>query len=250
MGGIGCFLIYLGFQERGLAATANQVPEEISLKNLIARGPDGNPNVILTDYELCENIVYKPGKYGGWQNVWVPVVPIDETEEEPLPFPGANPPGKNPPGKNPGVPNDVQPAGVKPTVVRALIFTTHAHNEDELVRNCQKDKLPALVTNKISSIGYEEKKILEQQYPGTDWSRCLIIHEGREPAGVVKQTLLFGGGAALIFLAMVIPVVILIRSINQRPAPNRRRDDDDDRPRQRRGRRDNDDDDEFDVKRR
>jgi hypothetical protein len=168
----GIIIAVLGFKEKGLADAASQEPEEISLRDLIARGPDGNPNIILTDFVLCENLVYQSGT-GGWQKVWVPIVPRE---------------------------NPQQVSGGHPGVVQALIFTTNARNDADLIQQCNQPRLKALVTNRIASLSGQERTLLERSHSRTNFNNCLIIQEGREPAGVLKVILLIGGGslAALI----------------------------------------------------
>ncbi|MBV9123450.1 MAG: hypothetical protein JO112_08845, partial [Planctomycetes bacterium] len=63
-----------GFKERGVAEASSKEPEEISLKDLIARGPEGNPNIILKDFVLRKNYVYQT-RNGSWDGAWVPVAP-------------------------------------------------------------------------------------------------------------------------------------------------------------------------------
>lgn len=53
-----------GVQEYLLAARSSHEPEEISLRDLIKRGPGGNPNIILTDFSLFEDYVSQNG--GTW----------------------------------------------------------------------------------------------------------------------------------------------------------------------------------------
>jgi hypothetical protein len=215
---IGVILAVVGFQERGLAATASQTPEEISLKDLIARGPDGNPNIILTDFVLCDNYVYET-RNGGWQNAWVPAVPKE---------------------------NPNQGRGGKPTSVQALIFTINARSEADLYQRCGSPKLRALVTNRIVKLGSQERDLLAKEYPGTDFSKCLIIQEGREPAGTTKLLLMIGGGslAALLGLGLVgtgLGLLVYRRFKGQNLPGTRRRprddededDDEEERPRRR-----------------
>jgi hypothetical protein len=100
LGVVGVILVVVGLQERNLAAAASQEPEEISLKNLIARGPNGNPNIILKDFALCDNYVFKT-RGTQWSSAWVPAVPAE-----------AVPPG--------------QARGGRPAAIQALIFTINA----------------------------------------------------------------------------------------------------------------------------
>jgi hypothetical protein len=220
---LGVILVVIGFKEKGLAAAASATPEEISLQALIARGPDSNPNIILKDFVLCENYVFRT-RNGIWESAWVPAVPQQ----------GAN------------------PLGGRPPVVQALIFTINARSQADLYQRCGQQRLRALVTNRIVSLGGKERDLLAQSYPGTDLSRCLIIQEGREPAGPAKLVFMIGGGglSCLVGLGLVGTGFCLWQKDRSAPPRKRRRDEDDDeededdRPaaRRRRTREDDDDD--------
>jgi hypothetical protein len=166
---IGIILAVVGFQEKNLASGASGTPEEITLKDLIARGPEGNPNIILTDFVLCDNYVFKT-RNNVWENAWVPAIPRQDA---------------------------TQNRGGKPSNVKALIFTLNARSQNDLYQRCEQPKLRALVTNKMVSLGNQERALLTKEYPGTDFSKCLIIQEGREPAGPLKLILMIGGGGLL-----------------------------------------------------
>lgn len=221
---VGGILFVVGLQERKLAATASQVPEEITLKDLIARGPNGNPNIILKDFVLCENFVYKT-RGPVWEAAWVPAIPRE-----------AMPPG--------------QKQGGRPAAVQAIIFTINASSEQDLFQRCGQARLPALVTNGLVSLGSQEQALLQQSYPGTDFTRCLIIQEGREPAGVIKQVVMIGGGGLLTLIGLGLGGFMGVQWYLEPPKPRRKRrsrddeddddDDDDDRPRRKRPSRDED----------
>jgi len=76
---IGPMVTYLAYKDRELASTASDEPEEITLKALIARGAEGNPNIVLKDYVLCPNFVYQETSRSNkrWSKVWVPIIPSD-----------------------------------------------------------------------------------------------------------------------------------------------------------------------------
>src|SRR5262245_56729414 len=146
----GIALLYFGFQEKKLSDAASDEPEVISLQKLIERGPEGNPNILLTEFAPCENIVYESrGEH--WTKVWVPVVPASGSV--------------------------AQLFGKPATKVQALIVSTKARNETELGERFDKPQLQALVTNRIASLKGKEKELLASQYPGTDFEKCLIIQE-------------------------------------------------------------------------
>jgi hypothetical protein len=167
---------FLTYTEGTLSFQSSAEPEEISLKNLIARGPQGNAYIILTDFVLCDNLVhqFKDSDKSAWTHVWIPVVPSDEV---------------NPAAKGP----------LNPSNVKALFFSTNIRNERELEARLNKPKVQALVTNRIVSLESKIRNLLQQSYSGTNFDQCLILQEGRTPfsRGVVY---LFGAGAALSLL--------------------------------------------------
>ena len=59
---------------KALAKRASAEPERISLSNLIGRGRDGNPNIILTNFTVVD-VVTEKTITGRWTKVWIPVVP-------------------------------------------------------------------------------------------------------------------------------------------------------------------------------
>jgi len=198
---VGIVLIVVGIKERGLAGAASKDPEEISLKNLIARGPDGNPNIILTDYIMCDAAVYttKDPTMTRWESVWVPAVP-----REPM--------------------HQGLPAAPRPPQVQALLFSINARNEADLHRIYSQPKLRALVTNRIVSLGSKESNLLNQSYPGTNFSQCLIIQEGREPAGAAKLMLMIGGGSLATLAGLVVLGIGVYQwSQERKPTPARRK---------------------------
>lgn len=182
---LGGGLLYAGIQGKRLADASSQQPETISLKQLVARGPDGNPNIVLTDFELCNNFVYAAKsvgglkELGGWTKVWVPIVPRGDNLNPPL---GA-----------------VAPAGN----VQALIYSSHVGSQAELPKLAVA-QLRGMVTNRIESLGVKEKQRLQEAYPGINFDRCLIIDEGREPLSAGRTSLLIGGGGLLAMAGVVL----------------------------------------------
>jgi hypothetical protein len=231
IGGVvfGALFVSYGFKERDVAASSTQAPETIALKDLIARGPEGNANIILTDYALCDNLVIEK-KGSLWQGVWVPVVPKD----------AAGPDGR----------------GGSPAAFQAVIYSTRVRNEGQVSERLAQPQLPGLVVNKLRSLDGKQKKLLQDSYPQTDFSTCLIIHEGREPSSETKSALLiYGGigavavGLGLLGLALVVWRKRAAEGTARRPGRGkglypRGEDGEDDRPRKRRTSARDDEDDE------
>jgi hypothetical protein len=214
---VGIGLLLWGGMEWSLGRGASSKPERITLNQLIARGPEGNPNIILTDFELGDNFVYET-KNGAWSGVYVPAFPAGEVK----------------PGAGPGQP---------PAAVKAVIFSLNVHSEGEIGPVLGKRELPALVTNRIRSLGSEEKNLLQQHYgAGIDVNKCLLIQEGRTPMSGAVLVLIFGGG--LLALAGAVAVVVtgfMVGRPGSSSGGRRKRgrdeeDDEEERPRRRRRR--------------
>jgi hypothetical protein len=212
---VGIGLLVWGGMEWNLGRGASSKPERITLKQLITRGPEGNPNIILTEFELGGDFVIET-KNGAWSGVYVPAFPAGE-------------------------PKPVTGPGQPPAAVKAVIFSLHVHNEAEVSTVLAKRELPALVTNRIKSLGSEEKRLLQNQYGGgIDVNKCLIIQEGRTPMSGAVLALIFGGGALALLGAVGVAVAGFLGGRQGSSSGGRRkphRDDEDDeeeRPRRRR----------------
>lgn len=164
---LGPVFLFLGFRERAVASRCSAEPEEISLKDLIARGVEGNPHILLKNFVPCENYVYET-KGTVWSGVWVPVVPLESMK--------------------PG-----QITGGKVTNVQAIIYSSKARSEQDLAQRLGHPKVQALITNQLFGIKDKVANLLKQSYPGIDVSKCLIIHEGRNPPGLSGTLFLAGG---------------------------------------------------------
>lgn len=164
-GGVIC---WQAWREERLAASASAAPEEISLASLIARGGQGNPNIVLREFRTGTNVVVEVEREGGpWRRVWVPVVPASEAAVS-------------------GQPS-------RPAVVRALLQSGRVKAEADFAR-LEADRLPGLVMNPVQSLDRKARKTLEEAYPGQDFARVLIIQEGgklTEP-GFVRRMLVLG----------------------------------------------------------
>lgn len=180
---------YLTYTEGTLAFQSSEKPVEITLKELIAQGPDGDAHVVVTDFFLCENLAhqFQDKKPSVWTHVWIPAVPIDEVENK---------------------------VGFNPTNVKALFFSTSIRNLTELEAKLNKPKVQGLVTNRISSLETKIRNLLRESYPGTDFDKCLIIQEGRTPfsRGAIYA---LGGGAAL---ALLLAIGLFVAALSKRSA--------------------------------
>jgi len=213
--------VWKGFQERDVARDWSSTPETIPLSKLIARGPEGNSHLVLTDYVPIKPYVIQRGRRNSYSGTWVPIVPKD----------AAQPNG-------PGAP---------PNDVKVFVYSTKVRDPDEVYRRLSNPQLPVMVSNKIVTPNTGAMEDLEENFPQTDFSTCIFVYEGREPASESTSTLMIVGGivAALIGLVCLGLAIWLWRknAAKAQKKKDRFRDEyDEDRPRKRRSPARDDDD--------
>jgi phage FluMu protein Com len=174
----------LTWLEGTIAFQSSAQPEDFTLKALIARGPDGNPYVRVSQFVLCPNYVnqFNTKNPGVWTHVWIPAVPLDEV--------------KFGPNKEPITPNNV----------KILFFSTSIRNEQELGNRLAREKVEGLV-NTRTSLSSETRRLLQQSYGGIDLDKCIILQEGRTPFS--RGLIYLMGGGAIIFLLVGTGLLIL-----------------------------------------
>jgi hypothetical protein len=180
---VGGFLVVFGFREARLASGASAQPEQISLSALIARGPEGNPHIILTDFQLSDPYIVEQDKgKEKWNKVWVPVVPTGRRPNlgmGQLPGPGG--------------------MGIRTTNPQALVYSLKCRDQADLNTRVNVPQLQGMVINRIEGLDSDAKRLLQQDFPATDFTRCLIIQEGRQPTSAMISTLMLVGGV-IVFL--------------------------------------------------
>ena len=179
---LGGVFAWHGFKERDIAQASSDTPDTLPLSQLIARGPDGNANVVVTDYVALRPHVVHRGKRGRWSGAWVAVVPKD----------------------------DAPPGGGSPRAVQAFVFSG-ARDPDAVYQRLSSPQLTGMVSNRILTPNDSETDELRGLFPRTDFSTCVYIHEGREPASEEKSALMIFGGlgaAALGFGSLVLALVV------------------------------------------
>ena len=166
---LGGMLLFACYHEWRLGSAASAQPENLTLEQLIARGPNGNPNVRLRDFQLGENFAYFTDNHGiYWTRVLVPAVPSTMGE---------------------------QAAHV--LIPKVIIKSTHVANKEQLDSLHARTQMQGLVVNRIESLGKDERELLVEDYPGIDFDNCIIFEEGRKPSDGTMIFLMGGGGLAL-----------------------------------------------------
>ena len=190
----GIVLIFLGVKESRLAAAAKSTPQEITCLQLEKNGPGDNAYVHVTGLIPTVNFVYEQrnGSSSDWSQVWQPVIPIDGAFMSAVKMKSLF-----------GQINSNSDIPV-PDKIRIIVKSNKIHNQGDLSAFSRAKNVQGMVINKVDSLSEKELKILRGSYPSTDFTKCWIIEDGREPASMGKYAMLFGGGSVLALLGLVL----------------------------------------------
>jgi hypothetical protein len=106
-----------------------------------------------------------------------------------------------------------------------------------------------LMLNRVESLGSQERNLLQESYPNTDFSRCLIIQEDRTPAGPTFLVIMIAGGLLATIVGLGLLALAFYRWRAEEAAAKKRKSDADEedeeerRSRRRRPRAEEDEDD-------
>ena len=218
---LGGLFAWYGFKERAVASESSPTPETMTLNQLIARGPEGNANVVVTDFTLIRDHAVERGRRNRWSGAWVPIVPKDAA---------------------PG------------TVPKVFVYTTEGRSPEEVYQQVSGPQLAGLVINKIKTPKGSVEDHFEERYPQVDFDTAIYIEEGRTPSSETTAMLMILGGIAAAVIGVGSLVLALIvwqknKAAEARQKKDRKKrrsrdddEDDDDRPRKRRAARDEDND--------
>ena len=187
----GGVLLFMGFREFRMMQAAAAEPQTISCSELEKNGPGDNSHVIMEDFILLEQaFVYAAATDSNtWTKLYIPALPIGGAYHMQL---------LSMRDENGQLPENTP----MPENIGIIVKTEHISGEDELTTLAEADTLQGLVINTIKSLGSEEKRLLEQSYPGVDFEACLIIEHKRQPPSMGKVAALGGGGIALLFAGL------------------------------------------------
>jgi hypothetical protein len=179
---LGGMLAYFGYREFSLASTASAAPQDLTLEQLAARGPGGNPNVRLHDFTLGKDFIpYCEDGGSRWSAVYIPALPQSTDRKV-------------------GVP------------AKVIVLTNSVRNEDQLEGFRARATIQGLVSNDVIDLDPEDKEELAASYPGTDFNKCVIVHEGRQPTEGTTVLLMLGGGVGLALVGVMLLGSFFLRS--------------------------------------
>jgi hypothetical protein len=164
---IGGMLLYFGYQEWRLSSASSAGPQDLTVEELLARGPEGNPHVRLKNFKLGEQWeYYQYEDANDWSCVYVPALPK-----------GSN----------------AASAGS----AKVIVITNHARNEQEFATLRTRTTLTGTVVS-AKDLGADYKQLLAADYPGTDFDKSVLLQEGRQPSSQDTLLMMLGGGVGLL----------------------------------------------------
>jgi hypothetical protein len=196
---IGVAFIVMGNTENVLSGKAKEQARTVTLSDLIATGPGDNAHVIVTDLTPASNFVYtariKAGESAAgkpWNAVYVPLLPLTPDLR-----------GRVERGEN------VWPQ-MNASSIRVLMMSKKAKTQADLQRLFSAGHIQGTIINSISKLEPEAEKVLRQNYPTTDFTKVLILEEGRKPASKAWGVFLVLVGVGSLFVAASLFLVGLI----------------------------------------
>jgi hypothetical protein len=159
---------YRTYNEWQVGATATAAARPVTLQELAANA--ANPHVQIRAFDFARKFAYSKRKHDtDFTKVWIPIVAKGSSE------------------------------------IRVVVRTSKVRNLAELEKFCAQTTLQGLIINDIDSLPAEYAAELRKCYPETDFTKCLIVDEGRQPITLVGDLLQhLGIAAGLAFFGLLI----------------------------------------------
>ncbi|MBN1514590.1 MAG: hypothetical protein JXB13_21415 [Phycisphaerae bacterium] len=182
---VGAVLIFGGVVESLQSSKARQEPQEITCADLTRDGYGDNAHVRLTDFYLCDS-TYVVEERIQWEKVWIPAVPRGSRLHEALE--NVRPRGN-------------QIADILPgRDIRLIVLLKDVRSQKDVERAAARDVIQGMLISPMRGFSKEQRRLLQQSYPGLSFDRCLILVDGRKPATRTKTALLVGAGVTLMLV--------------------------------------------------
>ena len=201
---VGVGSIVYTYYELQVSSGATEVPRSVTCQQLIDRGIEDNPHVLVTEVIAGQNYftrvkLTKEEKAAGntankpWEAVYLPLLPLTPElktrfarGEQVIPPPPAH-------------------------LVRIILFSCKIKNKEELGQIFTPEgAVQGLIVNPVSKLSSETENMLRQAYPGIDLNQVLLLEQGRKPMSQEFATGLLIGGASLIGIAVSLGVVAVV----------------------------------------
>ena len=195
-GGLG--LILLGVRGCQLAGMAQDEPQTLTCAELGTAGPGDNVHVRMREFLLLEHAFVVKERFNTWAEVWVPAVPAGGAYHQAA-VAAAEQGGDDAP---------MPPL----RELHVIVKLTDVETDEDLSAKGKLDALQGLVINEVDPLEDDQIEVLEQSYPGIEFSKCWVLEAGREPQGIGSTLLFVGGGALAILVGLASLIGRLIKA--------------------------------------
>jgi hypothetical protein len=159
---VGAGGLYYGIQEWRLSRVVQDKPHEMTLAELIDKGPGENHHVMLSEFNAGKQMEHVYQKY---ETTWIPMT----------------------------TPNQLGP-------VRAFVRADKIYSDTDMNQFRRQGQVEGVVVNLIESVNGRQRQLLEEAYPGTDIEKSIIIDIDRHKKLGSKMLLAFSVGSVSMFL--------------------------------------------------
>jgi hypothetical protein len=190
---LGALFALMAINEGRQSAAGKSEPQEITCAQLVQSGFGDNAHVRMTDFYLCDfAYVYVKGTLR-WKKAWVPAVPLGSDIHASI--------------KARLSPDGTFSGRLRGDDIRIIVHLPNARSEKDVERAAAQDEIQGLLIKPFKVLDLEEQSLLEEDYPGLDYGRCLILVEGRRPSSKAKTVTIASAG----FVAVALGVFLLVR---------------------------------------
>jgi hypothetical protein len=180
----GPLLGFVGLGQHCLQLLGSVPPQEITLQDLITKGPGDNPHVALTDFQFGGYVVETDSRSHSWSSVCVALFPTDGSDQL------------------------LRERSEPQTEIKAILETSAIGNDAALSQFLQQKRVTGLCSDTPSqSFGTMGTKLTEAT-PGSRLSSAWWIRELREPPSAAMVRVIFLGSAACHVLVIAIAMVL------------------------------------------
>lgn len=161
---IGGVIIFLGAQEMRLGLKAGGAPIEISLDNLMTKGPEGQVYFTVTNVVAgLEGYVAEEDRYGNLSQVWIPCA-VDAPESD----------------------------------MEFVLYSDRVKTEAAAETLAVAGTHTGMIINDIKGLDAETRRLLRSS--GIQPENALLFEVGRRPSGAVKYISMLLGGLVVMLL--------------------------------------------------
>jgi hypothetical protein len=199
---LGGIFAHLGWKDWRVLAESHEPPQEITLSDLQKNGFGTNRYIRLREFRFCDrSAAEKSKKDAGFNDLWIPVVAVDEQAvQKDGPAPPVPPRVRTVAAYlslgNPGV-------GKQPLVKRNPL--------DVLRKKREEDGHECTVVTGIKKLKPEVKEQLSELAPQTDFAEVIVL-DWRKPSSAGQVYGFLGGGGAGLLLGLSALCLVYFRA--------------------------------------